>query len=95
MAINQPPINDDLIKGSWELQVTNDVNLTEQRVVQLESLIASLQPTRVSSLLQLPRNPVFGAEMFVTTDIGSPVRFARGWYKHNGESGDSAWVSIG
>lgn len=54
MAINQPPISDDIVKSSWELQVTNDVNLTEQRLNAL--LRAIEQADDLDQLKQLIRN---------------------------------------
>lgn len=96
MAINQPPIKDDIVQSSWEIEVTRDVNSTEQRVIQLENLLAvanTLRPVRVTSRAELPNNPVFGAEIFVVNDITADtnaVSFNSGsfdentWYKFNG-----------
>ena len=54
MAINQPPVNDDIVKASWELQVTNDINQTEQRLIAL--LRAIEQATDLDNLKIRIRN---------------------------------------
>lgn len=35
MAVNQPPIKEDVIEASWDLEVTQNVNQLEQRLNQL------------------------------------------------------------
>ena len=40
MAVNQPPIKEDLIESSWDLEVTNQINSEEARV---NALLARVQ----------------------------------------------------
>ena len=35
MAVNQPPIDDDPVRSSWDLEITQNINLLEQRFVSL------------------------------------------------------------
>ena len=35
MAVNQPPIDDDPVRSSWDLEVTQNLNTLEQRFVIL------------------------------------------------------------
>ena len=35
MAVNQPPIDEDPVKSSWDLEVTQNINALEQRFISL------------------------------------------------------------
>jgi len=43
MAINNPPISDNLTRATWDLEVTNAINLLEEKTLYLEKLLEAIK----------------------------------------------------
>lgn len=43
MAVNQPPIKEDLTESAWDYEVTVNINTLEQRIAALEERLRQLE----------------------------------------------------